>query len=214
MNEGLTKEQREAILEKYKIPSNFEAAIPPILNKEISATLSELSINRDKRIIARQKMTGKLIICLGKTLSEILKGNINNKNIIQEISDAAKIASDIYNNDNKSRMFFALSNATKPVQEACKEVKTDKFLFGEGLSEQIKSIQAVKRTAAQIKENEKLPSTTKNLNWRGPPQYQSTSHRGRGGHRPTRRQPVTQPPRRPAPSRGRYAQRRGNQRRY
>ncbi|KAI8432501.1 hypothetical protein MSG28_004882 [Choristoneura fumiferana] len=140
MAEGLTKEQIQTLVKKYPTPKNFPAAVAPILNKEIGATLSELSLNRDRRIINRQNMIAKILSCLGMTLTDILKGNINSKKLIEQISDAAKIAAEIHCNDSKSRKFFALSSATKIVQDACKETKTGKLLFGDGLSDQLKTV--------------------------------------------------------------------------
>ncbi|KAI8435386.1 hypothetical protein MSG28_003704 [Choristoneura fumiferana] len=140
MAEGLTKEQIQTLIKKYPTPKNFPAAVAPILNKEIGATLSELSLNRDRRIINRQNMIAKILSCLGMTLTDILKGNINSKKLIEQISDAAKIAAEIHCNDSKSRKFFALSSATKIVQDACKETKTGKLLFGDGLSDQLKTV--------------------------------------------------------------------------
>ncbi|XP_073952038.1 uncharacterized protein isoform X2 [Choristoneura fumiferana] len=216
MAEGLTKEQIQTLVKKYPTPKNFPAAVAPILNKEIGATLSELSLNRDRRIINRQNMIAKILSCLGMALTDILKGNINSKKLIEQISDAAKIAAEIHCNDSKSRKFFALSSATKIVQDACKETKTGKLLFGDGLSDQLKTVQSVRRTAAQIQGTaNKAPSTaSKPLNWRGPSHYQTTNQRGRGGQRPTRRPTTNQTPRRPAPTRGKQTSRRASQRRY
>lgn len=218
MAEGLKKEQKEALLAKYPQPKNFQAAVAPILNKEISATLSELSLNRDKRILARQNITGKLMSCLGKSLTDILKGNINSKKLVEEINDAAKIAAEMYHMDTNSRKFFALSSSTKAVQDTCKDTIPAKYLFGDNLNDQLKSLQTVKRTANQIKshENKKPSTTTQQLNWRSPSQYQP-SQRGRGGQHPAkRRQATNQPYRRPPPTRGapRQAPRRASHRRY
>lgn len=222
MTEGLTKEQKEALVRKYPTPNNFQSAVAPILNKEIAVVLSDLSINRDKRIIARQNMLGKLMSALGKSLTDILQGNINTKKLIEEINDAAKIAAEIYHTDNKSRKFFALSTVEKSVQDACKDTKTEKYLFGDNLSEQLKAMQAVKRSAAQIKgTNKPTPTITRPLNVRGPSQHQpasqyhSASQRGRGGQR-MRRPAPNQPPHRTAPPRRNMKPppRKTNQRRY
>lgn len=197
MCEGLGKEAKEAILKKYPTPANFSAATAPILNAEILATLSELSIKRDKRIVVRQNLIGVLMTCLGKSLTSILKGNINSKTLIEEINDAAKLAAEIHHQDSSSRKFFSLAGANKIVQEAVRQAQTDKYLFGEDCAEKIKAAQAIQKNSSTIKSTDKdktpkLPPPVKNfkqLNWKGPPQYQQPQ-RARGGqqtHQPPKR---------------------------
>lgn len=181
MTEGLGKDARDKLIEKYPTPSNFPNAVAPLMNAELLATLSEPSVKRDKRIIYRQNLTGKLMTCLGRSLTNILKGDINSKKLIEEINDAAKIASEIHHQDSSSRKFFALSGANKTIQEAVKNTKIDTFLFGSDCADKIKAAQSIQRTSTQIVETRKTKpaaSTTKRqLNWRGPlqnhqPQYQ------------------------------------------
>ncbi|CAG5059793.1 unnamed protein product [Parnassius apollo] len=165
-------------MKKYPTPSNFSKAEAPKMNAEILASLSDLSLKRDKRIYNRQNITGKLMTCLGKSLTSLLKGNINSKVLIEEINDAAKLAAEIHHQDSASRKFFALSGANKVVQDAMKNSKTDEFLFGADSTEKIKTAQSIKRTSSQIKINDKKETTKPNfnskkqVNWIGPLQYQ------------------------------------------
>lgn len=218
MSDGLDKEARSSIMDKYPTPSNFQNAIAPVMNAEIMATLSEPLVKRDKRIVIRQTLTGKLMTCLGRSLTNIMKGNINSKLLIEQINDAAKIAAEIHHQDSSSRKFFALSGASKIIQEAVKTSKVDKFLFGADCADNIKAAQSIQRTSSQISENMKKhrqPTVTKkNLNWRGPPRYRQTyNHQARGGQyhhhqRPVRRDPPHRKTQKPvAPrSRPRYQQ--------
>ncbi|XP_048002748.1 uncharacterized protein LOC125239256 [Leguminivora glycinivorella] len=191
MNDGLGKEAREAIVKKYPPPANFSAAIAPIINPEIASTLSDPSVKRDKRIMIRQGLTGTLLSCLGKCLTDVLLGNINSKKLIEEINDAAKLAGEIHHHDSNSRKFFCLAGANKTIQDAIRHQKTDKFLFGTDCADKIRAAQTIQKTSNTIKnhpEKEKKQQKQaannkqfKQLNWKSPPQYSQQNHRMRGG---------------------------------
>lgn len=199
MSSGLGKEAKEEIMKKYHTPENFSSALAPVMNPEILASLSEITVKRDKRIIARQNITGCMMNCLGKALTSLLKGNINSRILIEEINDAAKLAAEIFYQDSSSRKFFALGGASQIVNEAVRDEKPDELLFGKNCAEKIKAAQAIKKTGSQIKSADTAtkqqvhpkpnqPTSKKQGNWKGPSQYQQ-QHRGRGGHRaPPRRQ--------------------------
>lgn len=93
-----------------------------------------------------------------------------------------------YHQDSASRKFFALAGATKTIQDAVKNAQTDEYFFGKDCLDRKKAAQTIQKTSAQIKTAEKgtekkTTKTTinkKQLNWRGPPQYQQYQ-RARGG---------------------------------
>lgn len=188
---GLGKESREAITKKYPMPINFPRAVAPSMNAEISASLSDPTLKRDKRISYRQNLTGKLMTCLGKSLSKVLMGNINSKVLVEEINDAAKLAAEIYYQDSSSRRFFALAGVNKVVQDAVRTAIPDDTLFGTDCAEKIRAAQAIQRAGSMIKTTEKKAfksgTQKKQVNWRGPPQYQQ-QQRARGGHQPQQHQ--------------------------
>lgn len=197
LGEGLGKEAKESLVNKYPTPSNFPGAVAPVMNPEILASVSELTVKRDKRIIIRQNMTGKLMTCLGRSLTGLLKGDFSSKLLIEQINDAAKLAAEIHFQDSSSRRFFALSGSNQTVKEAVKDSKPDKFLFGLDCAEKIRAAQAIKKSSFQIKNSETTsakaplkapPVAKKQGNWRRPPQQQF-HQRGRGGHhaQPSRR---------------------------
>lgn len=224
ITEGLDKEARNNLIDKYPLPPNFQNALAPEMNPEILAILSDVSVKRDKRIIYRQNLIGKLMTSLGRALTCILKGNINSKMLIEQINDAAKLAADIHHQDSSSRKFFALSGANNIVREAVKTSKMDRFLFGNDCGEKIKSAQSIQRVSTLIVDNRNkskpstsssVPPNKKQVNWKGPSQNRQQQHQvARGGpHRYQRGQTIKkqyyeqtrqnrkQPPARPSSSR-------------
>ncbi|CAK1583168.1 unnamed protein product [Parnassius mnemosyne] len=178
MMEGLGKEPRDKILNKFLTPSNFKAVIAPQMNPEIKASLSEILIKRDKRLVNRQNMTGKIMTGIGLVLTNIIKGNINTRDIVEQLSDTAKIAAEIFYEDSAARRYFALSGATIVLKEALKNAKTDELLFGKDCPENIKTAQTVQRTGAQIKAVEKKKTVPKKGNWKSPLQVQHLNRSG------------------------------------
>lgn len=198
MATGLGKEALDQIVKKYPAPGNFSKEAPK-LNPEISASLSEISQKRDRRIIHRQNLTLKAMNALAKTLTSVLKGNISANSIVEQVNDAAKLCAEIYYEDSASRKFFALAGASQTIKDAVRDTQPDELLFGKDCADKIKAAQAIKKTGAQIKNTEQQapPSTAKPAqprpslpkkqgNWKGPPQqYQYQHQRTRGGHRQT-----------------------------
>ncbi|KAL0820016.1 hypothetical protein ABMA28_005975 [Loxostege sticticalis] len=161
MRDGLKKETRDEILNKYPVPENFQASAP-VLNPEIKAVMSEVAIKRDNRLIWRQNLTGKMLTALGKTLTNVMKGNINSKDIVEHLSNAAKIGAELYQQDTMSRKYFALSGTNTIVRDAIKNEKPDDMLFGQNCTEKIKSAQTIQKTGAQIKEKKNFKSPLPN----------------------------------------------------
>ncbi|CAG5009289.1 unnamed protein product [Parnassius apollo] len=134
------------IINKFLTPSNFKAVIAPQMNPEIKASLSEILIKRDKR------------------------------EIVEQLSDTAKIAADIFYEDSAARKYFALSGATLVLREATKNAKTvsQKFLFGKDCPENTRTAQTIQKTGAQIKAVEKKKTAPKKGNWKSPLQVHPT----------------------------------------
>lgn len=168
ITEGLSKEAGATIIKKYPTPSNFKLVVAPEINPELLAALSEPSLKRDKRIMARQNMLGKALICIGQVLTNVMTGDINSKVIIEKLSDAAKITAETFFEDSKSRKFFALAGTTATVKEALKSAKTDVTLFGTDCADKIRVAQAMQKTAVQIKETEKFNKNQTKGNWKSP----------------------------------------------
>lgn len=176
---GLGKDARDALIKKYPTPKNFPGAVAPILNPEVAASFSDTSLKRDKRIVFRQNMTGKVMTSLGRALTNIFKGDINTKSLIEQINDAAKMLAEIYHQDSSSRKFFTLPSTTKTIQEALKNTIPDEYLFGKDCMEKINTAQKIQKTSNQIRVAEKKTLSTANKkqgNWKSPlPQQQPRS---------------------------------------
>lgn len=168
---GLRKDAIRDLIKKYPTPKNFPGALAPMLNPEVATSISYLSLQRDRRYVSRQNMTGKLMSCLLKALTNIFNNSTNMNSLTEQISDAASFAAEIYHQDSLSRQLFALAGASKTVRDVAKDTKPDEYLFGKDFMAKVDAALKVQRISVQ----NKTPSNASQhqRNWKSPlPQQQ------------------------------------------
>ncbi|XP_028173802.1 uncharacterized protein LOC114362551 [Ostrinia furnacalis] len=178
---GLSKELRKELQEKYLLPSNCKLISAPALNAEIKAAISDMTAKRDKSIELRQKQTATAISCLGQALNILISKNNTDSSLIKLLMDTERILCDSQYNDSVVRRNFILSSLKKEMKDQLQNTKPDELLFGQNLSETIKTAKAINKSGAELKtslpkqqfhNNNKKPtavaSTSKSLNWKGP----------------------------------------------
>lgn len=198
---GLSKEQRKEITEKYLLPSNCKLINAPVLNAEIKAAISDINAKRDKNIEIRQKQVSTAISCLSQAINSLISKSDNDPELIRMLMDTERILCDLQYHDSTIRRNFILSSLKKDMKDQLQNTKPDLYLFGENLSEAIKTAKAINKSGAELKTplpkppmNKKAPAPTPstsraNLNWKGP--Y------------PTRKQLTRPKTKEPPPRRGR-----------
>jgi hypothetical protein len=195
---GLTKEARKELSEKYLVPSNCVRIGAPTLNAEIKAALPENLVKRDKAIETRQNLLAKAISSLGSAISDELSTTNKNQDLLKKLMDTGRLLCDIQHAESVTRRNFALYALKKDLKEHLFNTKIDKYLFGENLSETLKTAKAVSKSGTDLKvstasTSKKFTPTpknqNKNLNWKtpAPPRRQQGPQRSR--EPATRRQP-------------------------
>ncbi|XP_063535348.1 uncharacterized protein LOC134745286 [Cydia strobilella] len=175
--EGLKKEKKEELLKKYPFPKNVPLAKSPSLNPEIGAMLAEACKLRDKRLLTKQDQLGKALSALGKALTGLLKRTPDIPDIIRTLNDAGIMLADSHYVETDTRRSVIMPLIDKSFVETFKDRKRDTFLFGEKLGELVKDSRGIKKTGQLIQP----PSTTSNLNGRGPSTSRGMRYQ-RGGH--------------------------------
>ncbi|KAJ8727384.1 hypothetical protein PYW07_001503 [Mythimna separata] len=181
LKHGLTKENKLK-LEK-NVPENCCLLKAPMLNPEIIASVSDTIINRDKKIETEQNQLGMGLTILGEALSMLINDNNTNRlKLISQLSDAARILTDLHYIQTKSRKNLIFPALDKKILEIVKEVERDDYLYGNNLSEKIKALQACQRTGQSIKKPTAF-TTTRQGNLSGPPRYNQQRTNLRPGHK-------------------------------
>ncbi|XP_047999635.1 uncharacterized protein LOC125236754 [Leguminivora glycinivorella] len=94
--EGLGKEEKEELTEKFLVPENFKLLKAPKLNAEIATVMSESSRQRDKRMEKSQNQLGLAIAGLSKLTGSLISENLDKLAIIKHIADILYLQSPSY----------------------------------------------------------------------------------------------------------------------
>lgn len=197
--DGLTKEQKQQMTEKYLIPDNFRLAKAPLLNPEITPILNEAARNRDRLMEKSQNQLGLGISELTNLASTVIREDLSKVEILKRISEISQIFLDLHYEDTKRRRKLITASLDKKFIHMVSDVKRDTYLFGSNLGEKIKASKTAEHSGLQIKRKDPTPSSRKypqQGNWRGPPRTQGQRVHRQGG--PKARY-LPQPNRRPQP---------------
>ncbi|XP_059051519.1 uncharacterized protein LOC131846274 [Achroia grisella] len=170
--DGLTKETRRELCSKYLIPANSTKFAAPLVNAEIKAALSEITIKRDKGIESRQKQLASAISGLAGVLNQELNSKDRDSSRLKTLMDVTRILCDIQHAESVTRRYLAMSTIKKDLREHLTNTKIDKYLFGENLSETLKTAKTVSKSGSDLKiktQTRPYPqNTTGNLNYKAP----------------------------------------------
>ncbi|XP_047987139.1 uncharacterized protein LOC125226992 [Leguminivora glycinivorella] len=201
--EGLGKEEKEELTEKFLVPENFKLLKAPKLNAEIATVMSESSRQRDKRMEKSQNQLGLAIAGLSKLTGSLISENLDKLAIIKQIADVSQLLADLHSENTNSRRKIILPSLDKKFTSMMQDVKRDSYLFGENLGEKIKASKSAEKSGLQIKRSytSNPPPTSKKYtprqgNWRAPPRQQGSRANKPGGYRDRDRTRAPQHPRR------------------
>lgn len=181
---GLKDDIRKDLLKNCDVPENLKLALPPLLNPEIKAAVNENVVRRDAILQEKQKHLACAITCISELMTSALSSaeNIatNHHGTLQLLSNTGRLLCHMHYSETCSRKNFLLACLNKEVKDNIKDLKRDHLLFGTDLSEKIKAMKAISRTGVELrpisaktksqpKGKQAEPSTSRALNWRGPP---------------------------------------------
>lgn len=180
---GLGEKTREELIKKYPVPRNCPILVPPKLNVEIKAAVTEFSVKRDERLATFQTQLAAGIAAVGKALTSIVEDAEpgNKLAIIESLNDSGRLLADLHQQHSQSRRSLLSLNLKKEVLETLNMVPVDGWLFGENVTERLRTAKAIERSGNELKNalKKKIP-TSKPLNFQGPPKRRQV-HRS-GGH--------------------------------
>ncbi|CAH0678097.1 unnamed protein product [Spodoptera exigua] len=149
--EGLSRENRNQLLDTYLVPNNCKLIGAPVLNPELKAALSEQVIKRDKAIEAKQKVTAAAIACLGQVISLTISSKEKDTNLLRLLMDTSRMLCDCQHSDTLTRRNYVISSIKKDMKESLLSAKTDTFLFGDKLPDTLKAAKAINKSGAELK---------------------------------------------------------------
>ncbi|XP_050297431.1 uncharacterized protein LOC126736864 isoform X1 [Anthonomus grandis grandis] len=155
LSEGLEKDIREALIEKYKTPDNGQFLEAPKLNPEIEISLSPAQIKRDQFSMSIQNKLGRALAAQGSVLNIILSKDATphtiDDNTKTALADAAKLICEAHYLISYHRKHELYPFLNADVQKVAMKSQIDSLLFGENFQEKYKAAKEVKRTALDLK---------------------------------------------------------------
>lgn len=148
---GLSKDLRKELRERYLIPSNCSLIDAPATNLEIKAAVSELLNKKLSSIEFKQKQTASVIACLGEAITHMLNQKDKDSTLLKMCMDATRMACDLQYNNSLTRRTLILASLKKEMKDQLSSTRIDKFLFGKDLADTIKSAKAINKQGAELK---------------------------------------------------------------
>ncbi|XP_045484035.1 uncharacterized protein LOC123689153 [Pieris rapae] len=199
LTKGLKKEDKASLLKNYVAFSNVPAMVPPKLNPELLHALTDPVKKRDVIIELRQKNISAALAAIGLGLHCFLtKGD--KVEGIKNINDAARILCDVIYTETIGRRGLIQGVVNKQMKDSL-QASPDELLFGNGLTERIKTTKAVQKSAQDLTRTNQSPrpcmKNQKALNSRAPPQHKPRNKENqfhvRGGKKMTQTPQVKKP---------------------
>ncbi|CAG5108033.1 Protein of unknown function [Cotesia congregata] len=191
LTDGLPKEVKDKVLEKYSRKGNISLEAPE-LNEEISATLNETGVKRDQLFTLEQNLAGSALSTLGQGITMIIRDEeepLDRLELLEKLADAGKLMAQLHYQVSSARRAFISPILTKSIKNLLQATKPGSLLFGEKLTEKIKTAKFMEKIGKEIKASP-LPSSSSNnkkvsnpaprrtLNWRVPYARQGNSYQG------------------------------------
>lgn len=178
LSKGLPTETKDKLMKEYIVPDNCRLLQAPRLNPEISAAISDLTRNRDRKIELVQQQLGIGLTAVNRALTVLLSGDSNNNRVsaIKSLSDACRILSELHFTETRARTKLITPCLDKAVLNVIQDDERDETLFGSKLSDRIKSSKAIEKHSLQIKKvfQQKtpplptMPAAPRQGNWQDP----------------------------------------------
>ncbi|CAG4994469.1 unnamed protein product [Parnassius apollo] len=121
----------------------------PLLNPELHM-IQESEKTRDKKIENRQNLLGLATGTILKCVDNLTKQNFNKLDIIKNMTEAARILAHLHSEDTVIRKNLLIPHLDKTISKTLADLKRDKFLFGEKLSECVKSATILQKSASNL----------------------------------------------------------------
>nr|CAH7714150.1 unnamed protein product [Callosobruchus chinensis] len=171
LKSGLVGEKRKELISKYPAPDNS----PPKLNAIVRQAINDSVVKRDERLTYKQTQIGVALSAIGSVISELLEkqeADGDNKSIIERLSDAGRLLSDLHRSESATRRDLASLNLNKEWRDTLSQSISDEWLFGEDLEGRIEQARTIQQSSDQLKPTKlaprKVPSARSSLNPKSP----------------------------------------------
>lgn len=170
MGQGIPRGDKEDLTAKYPRPSNFELLVVPDINPEVRVLLDEASLKGDNFLRKLQEQVVVGLSAMAIPLNTMFFNPTAEFNVwLEPLVDSAKVLLNVHHSLSLHRMYLLLPKLNAHTRKVVENTPVGKLLFGEDLTEKVKSIQSVRKASLELQ-----PQTNKgpgpNTFRRGPSQ--------------------------------------------
>lgn len=198
IKEGISKEEKKVIAEKYPRPSNFTMLKAPDLNAEIKELAKGVALKKDSFNASSQNTLSSGMTAISLVLNDLLtKKEIDMDTIIGRLGNAGRLLSELHHAFSISQRIISIASieALDPLEKCVAiDCPVANFLFGEDFSERYKQAKALKKSRKEFTKSrsrqtesrkdgtaeDKSRKSNMNLNWKG---HKNPNPRQQGGQK-------------------------------
>lgn len=172
LQNGLPKEQKHEICEKYPFFENCSLLNPPSLGPELTSCLDAKTLRQDKFMSLLQKETGHALASLGSQITKLLKQPIQKeqRDLIATLADSAQLMCNVHHALSTHRK-FSIAPFLKPAsRKLLSSSLSDEFLLGKTFFQELKANQTAVQTGREIKATY-MPPPSKHLQSNNSPRF-------------------------------------------
>lgn len=151
LGQGIPRGDKEDLTAKYPRPSNFELLVVPDINPEVRVLLDEASLKSDNFL---SKLQEQVVVGLGAMaipLNSMFSNPTTESNILLEpLVDSAMVLLNVHYSLSLYRRYLLLPKLNAHTRKAVENTPVGKLLFGEDLTEKVKSIQSVRKASLEL----------------------------------------------------------------
>ncbi|KAB0790556.1 hypothetical protein PPYR_15028, partial [Photinus pyralis] len=153
LQNGLSEENIQVLLQKHIIPENFKSLEVPQLNPEVKAALTAQILRRDERLVRKQQFVTASISAISQALTLMLAEEGGGNNVyMQYLSNAGRLLCHLHRLDTMTRKDLISINLNKDLKDTLSAAPTDNFLFGQALEERVKAAKNLEKSSEELKQ--------------------------------------------------------------
>lgn len=128
-------------------------------------------INKDKRLIEKQRKVCVYLSALESVLSDLLKRNTPEATkLVATLSDTARILVDLQRDESITRRLIITANINPSLKETLNATVMDEWLFGKDLDDSLKTAKVIERASEELKPISESSTVPKSKNLKTLPQ--------------------------------------------
>ncbi|KAF6212210.1 hypothetical protein GE061_012731 [Apolygus lucorum] len=150
LKDGVPYAKYTEVRDKYPTPSNFQGISPPMLNPEISESLSSFHKKRDDSLVIFQRQVETAITASGIALTTLMNRAVDDEPLFSPLWDVGKSLVALHCDLSRYRKKAICDVLPGPLRSVAGKVLLSKFLFGDELRTLIKDQQGISSFAKDL----------------------------------------------------------------